>query len=120
MITAIKENGERQKEKEDEQEKETGEKPKKSFKAKYLVPIIILLMIPIMLLRGCSGTQKDTTPKEKIVTVPIEMKIYDTDNPYKSLEGLINSSGQESMTANAVEGEGLEGTYYSSIEQFIL
>ena len=118
LITAIKENGERQKEKEDEQEKETGEKPKKSFIAKYIVPIIIFLMIPIMLLRGCSGKQQETTPKEELVTIPIELKLDDIDNPYKILEGLINSSGQESMTANAIEGEGLEGTYYSSIEQF--
>lgn len=112
LITAIKENG-----KEEQEKVDNGEKQKKSFAAKYVVPIIIFLMIPIMLLRGCAG-MKDNVPQEQIVTVPVEVKIHDVDNPYKSLEGIVNSSGQESMTENAIEGEGLEGEHYSSLEQF--
>jgi len=129
----IIENGEKEKEKAVEEGKKTG------FKAKYIIPIVLLLAIPVML-HTCSKENKhplendvtedvteqveqieDGSFEEPIVieeNVPFEIEIADVKYPTESLWALVNAAGQEGLTANNIEGYGIEGKTYSGNEHY--
>lgn len=109
LITAVRKNG--------EEAKEEGKDKKTKFKAKYLIPILLVLMIPLIA-RSCGQTDKTQDIQYTLKTVPIDAIVYNIDNPYPEIEALVNSAGQEGMTANLLEGDTFEGKHYSSNEQF--
>ena len=101
---------------------------------------IILIAIPIFA-RGCQNTEKTgptpeptsvverteptmPEPSEQTIEImvreekPFDIEFYDINNPYEILEGIINSAGQEGLTANNIEGDSFEGNLYNANEQF--
>lgn len=111
LVAAFKVNAE---EKKDENSK---------FKAKYLIPIVLPLVL-IGAVKGCSEvkTANDIVvdvPTQKTIIEEINSQYYDIDSPYMFMEGIVNASGQEGMTANYVnEDYVLNGEYYNSDKQF--
>ena len=114
VIAAIKVNGEEEQQEEEE---------KKKFKPKYLLPVAAILMIPIVM-KTCAGSLDKSNPKDPIPqttvveTVDFDIERYDIQNPHEILEGIVNSSGQEGLTSNLIEGDTFKGNQYSSEEQF--
>ena len=100
------------------EEKEKGEKGK--FKAKYLVPILVPLVL-IGAIKGCTNSKDvpvDIKTGETIVQ-QINGQYYDVESPYIFMEGVTNAAGQEGLTANELEdGNTLHGNYYDADEQF--
>lgn len=97
---------------EEEEKKQEGEKAK--FKAKYLVPILLPLVL-IGAIKGCAGKQEKTY----IDIQPISAIHYNIDSPYVYMEGVVNAEGQEGMTANVLDGNhAMYGQYYDCSEQF--
>lgn len=118
------------------------EKEKKKFNPKALIPIGVVLVVAIpIFLRGCDNTERpgpipeptSITEKSQEPTIPsdqeieimvreeekFDIEIYDINNPYEILEGIVNSEGQEGLTANGIDGEGFKGSYYNDDEQFL-
>lgn len=106
IIAGVKKNGEEKKEKQENTEKK--------FNAKKLIPIVIVPILLLSLAKGCSKEVEQPV----FETIPVNEIVYQVDNPYPILEGLVNSYGQEGMTANALEGNAFNGTHYSSTNQF--
>lgn len=104
IVAVVKNNG---KEKEENGDKEKKINPKKVL-ALALVPFLLF-----SLAKGCS--KKENQPI--IETKKIQEIIYQLDNPYPILEGIVNTYGQEGMTANGIEGNAFDGEYYSWEEQ---
>lgn len=105
IVAGVKQNGEEKKEKQ-------GNKEKK-FDAKRLVPIVIVPLLLLSLAKGCSKEVEQPI----FETIPINEIVYQVDNPYPILEGIVNSYGQEGMTANAMEGNAFNGAHYTSAKQ---
>lgn len=105
IVAGVKQNGEEKKEKQENKEKK--------FDAKRLVPIVIVPLLLLSLAKGCS---KDVE-QPIFDTIPINEIVYQVDNPYPILEGIVNSYGQEGMTANAMEGNAFNGNHYTSAKQ---
>ena len=63
-----------------------------------------------------------TEPEEIEIKVreqePFDLEIYEIQNPYEILEGIVNSAGQEGLTANNIEGDTFDGNLYNADEQF--
>lgn len=105
IIAGVKQNGEEKKEKQTNKEKK--------FDAKRLVPIVIVPLLLLSLARGCSKEVEQPI----FESIPINEIVYQVDNPYPILEGIVNSYGQEGMTANAMEGNAFKGDHYISGQQ---
>ena len=105
IIAGVKQNGEEKKEKQTNKEKK--------FDAKRLVPIVIVPLLFLSLARGCSKEVEQPI----FESIPINEIVYQVDNPYPILEGIVNSYGQEGMTANAMEGNAFRGDHYISGQQ---
>ncbi len=105
IIAGVKQNGEAKKEKQENKEKK--------FDAKRLVPIVIVPLLLLSLAKGCSKE----VDQPIFETIPINEIVYQVDNPYPILEGIVNSYGQEGMTANAMEGNAFRGDHYISGQQ---
>ena len=105
IIAGVKQNGEEKKEKQTNKEKK--------FDAKRLVPIVIVPLLLLSLARGCSKEVEQPI----FESIPINEIVYQVDNPYPILEGIVNSYGQEGMTANAMEGNAFRGDHYISGQQ---
>lgn len=105
IVAGVKQNGEEKKEKQENKEKK--------FDAKRLIPIVI---VPLLLLSLAKGCTKDVE-QPIFETIPINEIVYKVDNPYPILEGIVNSYGQEGMTANAMEGNAFNGNHYTSAKQ---
>ena len=106
IIAGVKQNGEEKKEKQTNKEKK--------FDAKRLVPIVIVPLLLLSLAKGCSKEVEQPI----FESIPINEIVYQVDNPYPILEGIVNSYGQEGMTANALEGNAFNGDHYVSTNQF--
>ncbi len=106
IIAGVKQNGEEKKEKQEDKEKK--------FNPKRLIPIVIVPLLLLSLAKGCSKEVEQPI----FETIPINEIVYQIDNPYPIIEGIVNSYGQEGMTANAREGQVFEGNHYSSASQF--
>lgn len=107
LIAGIVENGEYMREEEKEKDKKREER-KSRFKPKYLIPIIMAALLTAGITK-CAIESNEP----QIETIPIEMTLYDIDNPAILQEAAVNSSGQEGLTANLIDGSGLNGEYYS-------
>ena len=105
IIAGVKQNGEEKKEKQTNKEKK--------FDAKRLVPIVIVPLLLLSLAKGCSKEVEQPI----FESIPINEIVYQVDNPYPILEGIVNSYGQEGMTANAMEGNAFKGDHYISGQQ---
>lgn len=105
IIAGVKQNGEEKKEKQTNKEKK--------FDAKRLVPIVIVPLLLLSLAKGCSKEVEQPI----FESIPINEIVYQVDNPYPILEGIVNSYGQEGMTANAMEGNAFRGDHYISGQQ---
>lgn len=105
IIAGVKQNGEEKKEKQTNKEKK--------FDAKRLVPIVVVPLLLLSLARGCSKEVEQPI----FESIPINEIVYQVDNPYPILEGIVNSYGQEGMTANAMEGNAFRGDHYISGQQ---
>jgi len=120
LITAIKKNGEEAKEQQEEKPEEIEKEPKEEkekskFNPKYFIPILLPVLL-LGLAQSCSKNEK--TPVVEYDVVPVDAIVYQVDNPYSRVEGLVNSAGQEGLTANLREKDTFEGEHYSSKEQF--
>lgn len=99
--------------------KEEKSKDKKTkFKAKYLIPVVL----PLLLIGAVKGCQSDNptpvqTPQKLIEQVDIQH--YDIDSPYVFMEGTTNAKGQEGMTAKNLSDENdSSDKYYDEDKQF--
>lgn len=107
IVAGVRQNGEEKTKNEDNKEKK--------FDAKRrLVPIVLVPLLLLSLAKGCSKEVEQPIYE----TIPMNEIVYQIDNPYPILEGLVNSYGQEGMTANALEGYTFNGDHYSSTDQF--
>ncbi|MGN1299424.1 MAG: hypothetical protein ACI4UE_05525 [Candidatus Scatovivens sp.] len=103
IVVAVKENGEEKKE----------EKTQKNMVAKRIIPVILIPVLLAGMAHSCAREQAQTRKE----TTQVYGTIYQVKNPYTILEGIVNSAGQEGMTANAIEGYAFDGKYYSATEQ---
>ena len=105
IVTGVKKNGEKK-------AKENENKENK-FNKKALIPLVLVPLLVLSMAKGCSRD----IPQPIMETIPVNAIVYQIDNPYPILEGIVNSYGQEGMTANAKEGSAFYGEHYTSGEQ---
>ena len=105
IVTGVKKNGEKK-------AKENENKENK-FNKKVLIPLVLVPLLVLSMAKGCSRD----IPQPIMETIPVNAIVYQIDNPYPILEGIVNSYGQEGMTANAKEGSAFYGEHYTSGEQ---
>lgn len=127
LIVAIKENGGREIEDPpidqttDDSIKGTPEEPTKEkkiskFNPKYLLPVALLALLPLLINSCNSFTNRG--PEIEYDIVPLDTIVYNVDNPGTLTYNIRQVLGQEGMTANGIEGDSsFKGNYYDWEEQ---
>lgn len=92
----------------------TEEQQQKKGNKLIIVPIVMLLGAGALSMKGCTAEETVVEKKE----VPIEVTIYDIENPSVSAWGLEGQAAQEGKYVNEMQGQGSNGKYYDSDEVY--
>ena len=89
------------------------------FKARYLAPILIPLVL-LGAVKGCQSSEPVPVPEPKKIVEQIDFQYNDIDSPHIFMEAVTNAKGQEGMTAEKLNNDEnmFEGKYYNSDQQF--